>query len=145
MPQASSVARPHRCSPQDLGSMRNVLGILSDDKKKLRPDRLGVITGLGRSELARVTKKARPMLYERELPLKLSSSFTKAIYSLVIATDLAYELFGEREEDTKSWLMAPNTFLFGDSPFIVCMRGEGEKLIEWLSQRLRRPMLDSIR
>jgi len=96
------------------------------------------VTGLGRAELARATKKSRPMLYERELPLKLSSAFSKAIYSLVVATDLAFELFGENEEDTKSWLMAPNSLLFGDSPFMVCLRGEGDKLIDWLNQRLRR-------
>ena len=34
--------------------------------------------------------------------------------------------------------MAPNAMLFGDTPFEVCMRGEGEKLIEWLNQRLGR-------
>ena len=139
MPQASAVS-PQRLRPQDLGSMRNALGILSEDRKKLRPERLLSVTGLGRAELARVTKKARPMLYERELPLKLSSAFTKSIYSLVAATDLAYELFQENEEDTKSWLMAPNSLLFGDTPFMVCLRGEGDKLIEWLNQRLRRSM-----
>jgi hypothetical protein len=142
MPQTSTISTTHRLRPQDLGTMRNALGILSEDRKKLRPERLLSITGLGRTELSRVTKKARPLLYERELPLKLSSSFTKAIYSLVIATDLAFELFGENEEDTKNWLMAPNTLLFGDSPFIVCIRGEGDKLIEWLNQRLRRPTPD---
>lgn len=145
MPQAHATQNAHRLRPQDLGSMRNALGILSDDRKKLRPDRLLFITGLGRAELSRVTQKARPLLYEKELPLKLSSTFTKAIYSLVIATDLAFELFGENEEDTKSWLMAPNTLLFGDSPFMVCIRGEGDKLIEWLNQRLRRSGLEIAR
>lgn len=132
----------HRLKPHDLGSTKNVLGILSNDRMKLRPNRLLSVTGLGRSELSKVTIKARPLLYEKELPLKLSSAFTRAIYSLVIATDLAFDLFEENEEDTKSWLMAPNTLLFGDSPFIVCMRGEGDKLIAWLNQRLRRPTLE---
>lgn len=140
----TSTMSAHRLKPKDLGSMRNALGILSEDKKKLRPSRLLSITGLGRAELSRVTKKARPLLYEKELPLKLTSDFTKTIYSLVVATDLAFELFGENEGDTKNWLMAPNTLLFGDSPFIVCMRGEGNKLIEWLNQRLRRPSLELI-
>lgn len=133
---AENISRPLK--PQDLGSMRNSLGILTEDKKRLRPERLLSITGLGRTELSRATSKARATLYEKELPLKLSSSFTKAIYSLVIVTDLAFELFGENEASTTSWLMAPNTLLFGDSPFMVCMRGDGEKLIEWLNQRLRR-------
>jgi uncharacterized protein (DUF2384 family) len=140
MPQANATNGPHHYRPQDLGSMRNVLGILTDDKKKLRSERLLSVTGLGRAELARVTQKSRPTLYEKELPLRPSSSFTKAIYALVIVTDLSFELFGEDEEATKSWLMVPNTLLFGDSPFAVCMRGEGERLIEWLNQRLRRSM-----
>jgi hypothetical protein len=137
MPQTEALnPRPFR--PRDLGAMRNVLKILTEDQKKLRPKRLSSITGLGQTELASVTRKARPMLYKEELPLKLSSSFTKSIYSLVISTDLAYELFGENEDSTISWMMAPNTSLFGDSPFIVCLRGEGDKLIEWLNQRLGR-------
>lgn len=138
MSRASAVNTISPLKPQELGSLRNVLGILTEDKKRLRPERLIAITGLGRTELSRVTSKARAALYESELPLKISSSFTKAIYSLVIVTDLAFELFGENEASTTSWLMAPNTLLFGDSPFMVCMRGDGEKLIEWLNQHLRR-------
>ena len=122
--------------PRDLGAMRNVLGILTDDHKKFRPQRLSAITGLGVSELSRTIGKSRPMLYEKELPLKLSSEFAKAVFSLVMATDLAYALFGEDQENTTNWLMAPNSLLFGDSPFVVCMRGDGAKLIEWLNTRL---------
>jgi hypothetical protein len=122
--------------PKDLGSMRNVLGILTDDHKRFRPQRLSAITGLGASELSRAIQKSRPMLYEEELPLKLSSDFAKSIFSLVIATDLAHELFEENQENTTNWLMTPNSLLFGDSPFVVCMRGDGAKLIEWLNTRL---------
>lgn len=141
MTQAIALRSEPVLKPQDLGSMRNVLGILSEDKKKLRSDRLLSITGLDRAELSRLTKKSRPLLYKKELPLKLSSDFTQAIYSLVIITDLAFELFGENEASTTSWLMAPNTLLFCDSPFIVCIRGEGDLLINWLNQRLRRTSL----
>jgi uncharacterized protein (DUF2384 family) len=143
MSQTNAMRKTLRLKPEDLGSLRNALGILSEDRKKLRPDRLLSVTGLGRTELSRITKKSRPLLYERELPLKLSSAFTKEIYSLVIVTDLAFELFAENEENTKSWLMAPNTLLFGDSPFVVSLRGEGDQLIEWLNQRLRRSHSES--
>src|SRR3989344_9215240 len=109
--------------PEDLGAMKNTLKILTPDRKRYRPKRLLSITGLGQTELSRTLGTPRPRLYENELPLRLSSKVTKAIMSLVIATDLASELFEGSEEHTKNWLMAPNTLLFGDSPFIVCMRG----------------------
>ena len=122
----------------DLGALRNALGILTPDLRKFRPKRLMAITGLGQTELSKVTGKARPLLYEKELPLKISSTFAKAIFSLVIVTDLAFELFGADESETKKWLMSPNTLLFGDSPFLVCMRGEGHELMNWLNTRLGR-------
>lgn len=136
MTQASSPFRLNNSTKRDLGSMRNALGLLSDDQKKLRPERLLSVTGLGRSEVSRIAKKPRSAFYEKELPLKLSSDFSKRIYSLVIATDFAFELFGENEEDTKNWIMAPNSILFGETPFAVCLSGEGPKLIEWLKERL---------
>jgi hypothetical protein len=132
----SPTAEPIRS--QDLGSMRNALGILSPDLRRFRPKRLMAITGLGQTELSKVTGKARPLLYEKELPLKISSTFAKAIFSLVIVTDLAFELFGADENETKKWLMSPNTLLFGDSPFFVCLRGESTELMNWLNTRLGR-------
>ena len=62
----------------------------------------------------------------------------KRIVSVVIVAECAFELFGDNKEETSSWLMAPNAMLFGDTPFRVSPRGEGEKLIEWLNQRLGR-------
>ncbi len=138
MPQTEPLRPRRELEPGDLGSMRNSLGILTRDHKSFRPERLMDITGLGHTELSRMTGKARPLLYKKELPLKLSSNLAKSIIHLVVVTDLAFELFSKKEKDTTLWLMSPNTLLFGDSPFVVAMRGDGEKLITWLNTRLGR-------
>lgn len=120
----------------ELGTIKNSLGILSEDKSKFKPEKFALVTGLGKSELEKITGISRPQFYKKEIFLKPGSKILKRIVSVVIAADLAFELFGENKEETSSWLMAPNAILFGDTPFEVCMRGEGEKLIEWLNQRL---------
>ena len=55
---------------------------------------------------------------------------------VVIGTDLAVELFGDNTEEAVNWFQTPNTLLFGESPFEVCIRGEGKILINWLMGRL---------
>jgi uncharacterized protein (DUF2384 family) len=120
----------------ELGTIKNSLGILSEDGSKFKPDKFASLTGLGKTELEKITGISRPQFYKKEILIKPSSKILKRIVSVVIAADLAFELFGEDKKETSSWLMAPNAMLFGDSPFEVCMRGEGEKLIQWLNQRL---------
>ena len=120
------------------GAMRNVLGIISEDRTKYRPEALRKATSLGASALETLTGIHRVTLYKKEVPLKPSAKLTKRIFDVVLATDLAYELFGENHEETRTWLTSPNTYLFGASPFQVCFRGEGESLIRWLNQLLGR-------
>jgi hypothetical protein len=116
-----------------LGAIKNHLGILSDDGKKLRPQNLIRATGLGAAELSKYVQKQRPQLYREEIPL--SDALRKRIIQLVMATDIVFELLNKNLDETKSWMMVPNTVTFGDSPFEVCMRGDGETLIGWLRDR----------
>ncbi len=120
----------------ELGTIKNSLGILSEDKSKFKPEKFASLTGLGKSELEKITGISRPQFYKKEILLKPSSKVLKRIVSVVIVADLAFELFGEDKKETSSWLMSPNAILFGDTPFEVCMRGESEKLVEWLNGRL---------
>lgn len=124
----------------DLGAFKNSLGILSPDFTRINPKALFAVTGLNPSQLEKVTGIARPQFYKKHVQLKPSSKLLKNIISLVIATDVAFELFNHSAKETEVWLMAPNTILFGDSPFEVCMRGEGDKLIEWLNKRLNQSL-----
>jgi hypothetical protein len=116
-----------------LGALKNYFGILSDDGRRLRPQNFMNATGLGAAELAKFVQKSRPQLYREEIPL--SEKLRKRIVQLVMATDIVFELLDRNLEETKKWMMVPNTVVFGDSPFEVCMRGEGETLIEWLKER----------
>ncbi|MCX7977494.1 MAG: hypothetical protein N2578_00665 [Bdellovibrionaceae bacterium] len=119
----------------ELGRIKNYLGILSADKKSVRPDVLRGVTGLGATELARQTSFTRQQLYEEKLPLKLSDKLMRRIIHLVIATDEAFELLNHNHQETALWLMEPNAAFFGATPFEVCLRGDGEELIKWLRTR----------
>ena len=134
MPNAE---RQPRITASDLGSIKNQLGFLSSDYKKLRPRNLMQATGLGAAKLATLTGSLRTHIYREEIPLP-SSKLKKIILDLVQATDLACELFQNDLGETRRWMMLPNSMLFGQSPFEACFAGKGAGLIEWLNTRLNR-------
>lgn len=117
-----------------LGTFENRLKILSKDGQRFHPGALLDVTGLKGGQLGNVLSVSRPMLYREDLPMK--GRLRKTILALVRATDLAYELLGRNLEETKKWLRSPNTVYFGDTPFEVIMRGDGEEVISWISERL---------
>ncbi|NJL24960.1 MAG: hypothetical protein HC902_07150 [Calothrix sp. SM1_5_4] len=118
------------------GAIRNALGLLTDDHKSLIPSKFLEVTKLGPAEAERATGGQRTAFYRSTIPLKPSNKLTKKVTELVVMTDLAYELMGNSIEETAKWLMAPNSLLFGRSPFQVCMEGNATLLIEWLIDRL---------
>jgi hypothetical protein len=120
----------------DLGAIRNALEILSEDRKRIRPKVLSSVTHLGPTEIASQLKVSRPSVYKDEIIV--SKKLMDHIVQVVMATDLAYELLQESKEETMKWLMSPNSILSGDIPFVVCMRGDGHTVIDWLNARLGR-------
>lgn len=132
----------HSSKAHEYGKFRNALGILSADGKNIIPQNFLKVTGLGPSDVASRGNISRPQLYKKEIPIKVSTKFIKRVIDIVMVTDLAYELFGNNHEETKSWLMSPNSLLFGDSPFEVCMRGDAERLKKWLLERLDRKPIE---
>lgn len=121
---------------QQAGTIRNHLGILTTDKKKILPERLLSLTGTNPTQMSAVTGISRPQLYKKEIPVMPSNSFVKRILDVVVVTDLAYELFNKNAKETGAWLTTPNSLLFGDSPFEVCMSGQAGALKKWLLERL---------
>ena len=137
MPLETASRRPRRSlTAADLGTISNHLRILSDDHRKLRPNELQKVTGLGPVALQATTGIARPMLYRSEVTLRPTSGLTKKIMAFVAASDQAFELFDRNLGETVKWVSSPNAIFFGSSPFEVCMRGEGQRVIEWLNQHL---------
>ena len=120
----------------DLGAIRNALGILSDDRKKVRPNVFSSVTHLGPTQTASQLDVSRPSAYKKEVTV--SKKLMEHIVQLVLATDAVYELLNENREETMKWLMSPNSIFSGDSPFIVCMRGDGNVVTDWLNARLGR-------
>jgi hypothetical protein len=136
-------ALPHFFSPfdhfaemSDLGKISNYLEILAADYKHFFPQRLLEIYP-NATDLAQMLDLQRTQIYtKRGIPLKKGTSLRKKLISLVIAADLAYKLLDQDVEKTCHWLSAPNFILFGETPFEVIMRDEGEPLIAWLKERL---------
>ena len=118
------------------GAIRNALGFLTDDHQSLIPSKFLEVTKLGPAEAARELDGKRTAFYRGTIPLKASNKLTSKVRQLVAATDLAYELMGNSIEETAKWVMAPNSLLFGKTPFQVCMEGNAPLLIEWLIERL---------
>jgi hypothetical protein len=128
----SNAATSKKPEAPDLGSIQNRLGILSGDFKKFKPEAFFEATGLTGTQLAKVLKVQRPLLYRESLPLK---KLRTPIIQLVLATDLAFNLLANSIAETKRWLMSPNIELSGESPFEVILRGEGEEVVAWLLER----------
>ncbi len=131
------VATASAMKASDLGALKNSLHFLSDDGKKLRPRALMEATGLGAAQLATRLNRQRPHMYREEIPLP-TTKLKKCIIDLVLVTDLAFELFRGDRNETRRWMMLPNTVLFGKSPFEFCFANQGDSLIEWLNTRLNR-------
>lgn len=117
------------------GEIHNSLGFLTEDHKGLLPQTFMKTTNLNSTEAAKELDVPRPSVYKKIIPLKRSSKLRDRVLSVVSATDIAYELFNKNHEETAKWLMTPNILLFGKSPFEICMRGDGQRLIEWLLDR----------
>tara|TARA_Y100000768_G_C23986079_1_gene688910 strand:- start:590 stop:1006 length:417 start_codon:yes stop_codon:yes gene_type:complete len=120
----------------DMGAPENRLKMLSADLQYLVPKRFFEYSPLNKTDIAKEAGINRKTLYSDKVKLSTLKKLKKGIMQVVIGTDLAVELFGDNTEEAVNWFQTPNTLLFGESPFEVCIRGEGKFLINWLMGRL---------
>lgn len=78
----------------------------------------------------------RTNFYKEEVSFKRNKDLERKITGFVVVGDLAYELLEGNLKEVVIWLTSSNLEFFGDSPFDICLRGDGKKIIEWLYIRL---------
>lgn len=120
----------------NMGAPENRLKMLSPDLQYLVPKRFFEYSPLNKTDIAKQAGINRKTLYSDKVKLSTLKKLKKGIMQVVIGTDLAIELFDNKIEEAVNWFQTPNTLLFGESPFEVCIRGEGKFLINWLMGRL---------
>ena len=87
------------------------------------------------AELAKKVKRTRAAMYKEETPL--SKDFIEQfLVPIVISSDHAVELFNGDLEEARRWVLTPNSYFFGKSPFNACLLGDGKHIIDFLVERL---------
>jgi hypothetical protein len=120
----------------DLNQIKNRFGILDAKQNMVRPQKLREFIGgaMGVDELAHSLGKSRASMYRNSI--KLNRDFIeKYLIPIVWASDIAYELFDGDKEKARTWMLTPNSFFFGKSPFNVCLVGDGKAVIDLLLER----------
>lgn len=121
------------------GVIANSLHILTEDKKAFHPEQFFKYSPYTRAELAKEAGVSRTNLYKDTVALSTLKQLKKGILQVVMGLDLSIELFQEKESEAVQWFNAPNTMLSGESPFEVCIRGDGDGILNWLKGRLGYP------
>ncbi len=114
----------------------NRLGIISPDRKCLIPDKFFEHSPFLSPKAAEKAGVGAKALRADKVELDSLDDLREGIEQVVIATDLAVEVFAGDIDKAVGWFITPNDFTAGDSPFDVCLRGGGEFLINWLGGRL---------
>ncbi|MBP9709222.1 MAG: hypothetical protein KBD78_16425 [Oligoflexales bacterium] len=117
--------------------IQNKFGLLNDRLNRVRPPKLREFLGdeYTAEEVAKKIGKSRPSMYKPEI--QLSKDFIeKYLIPVVISSDLAIKLFNNKKEDARLWMLTPNSFFFGKSPFNLCLLGDGKEVISFLRERL---------
>ena len=122
----------------NLGGIQNHLGLLNDKKNAFYPNRLLEITGESPTTASKQVRIPRASFYKDEILFKRNKELERKIIDFVVVGDLVYELMDGNMKEVVVWLTSPNLEFFGDSPFEICLRGDGKKIIEWLYTRLGR-------
>jgi len=125
-----------KLSNDNIGTPKNSFKFLSPDHKELIPKRFFEYSPFNKTEIAKAAGINRKTLYSERVRLSTLNTLKIGVLQVVIGTDLALELFDGDKENAINWFNSPNTLLFGEAPFEVCMRGEGKLLIKWLKDRL---------
>jgi len=128
-------------SIHDYGSTKNLFGLMTEDNR-VRPDMFIEFLGssVKKADVARILNIPRPSVYKEAI--NLPEVFIKEkLIPIVIAADLAVELFSDREK-ARRWMLTPNSYFFGRAPFDMCIIGEGRPVISFLANHLGREILD---
>ena len=120
----------------DITDTDNRLGILSPDRKWLIPDKFFEHSPFPNPKAAKQAGVNVDDSHSEKVELDSLEDLKEGIEQVVIATDLTIELFQNDVEKALQWFLAPNEFTDWDTPFEVCLRGDGEFLINWLGGRL---------
>lgn len=118
------------------GEIHNSLGILTKDHKSFHPSKFFQYSPYSRADVAKQAGVARSNLYKDTVGLATLKQLKKGILQVVIGLDYSIELFENNNAEALKWFNSPNTMLSGESPFEVCLRGDGESILNWLKARL---------
>ena len=117
--------------------LENKLNILTADLQSLNLKKFFEYSPFQKEDLSRIPALRESNKYGQSVELKELKSLRKGIMQVVAGMDLAIELHQNNVEEAVHWFQEPNSFLFGDSPFEVCIRGDGEEFIEWLWESVK--------
>ena len=121
---------------ENYGQIRNRFGLLSKDNKRLETKKfLEFLEGEKINTIAQETGVPRTTFYQKSFILK--DEVQERLIPFVIAADLALDLFDDYEQ-ARMWIMTPNEYFFGKSPFQMAMRKQGEAVIILLRKWLGR-------
>jgi len=116
--------------------LRNDFGILTPDLQAIESQGLKKFLGKGRfkpSELSKSFNIGRTTFYESRI--KVSHEFIKEkLIPIALAAEIAADLFKDMEKG-RLWMLTPNSYFFGKSPFEVCLLGDGRAVLELLESR----------
>ena len=118
------------------GEIVNSLGILTEDHRGLHPSKFFKYSPYSRTDVAKQAGVARSNFYKDTVSLSTLKQLKKGILQVVIGIDYSLELFSNNTDEALKWFNAPNTMISGESPFEVCLRGDGEAILNWLKARL---------
>lgn len=117
--------------------LKNSFGILTPDFQAIEAKGLKKFLGEDRFKPADLSKSlgvARTTLYEKRI--KVSHEFIKdKLIPIALSAELAAELLEDMEKG-RLWVLTPNSYFFGKSPFEMCLLGDGKAVLELLQARL---------
>lgn len=117
--------------------LKNSFGILTSDLQAIESKGFKKFLGEDRFKPADLSKSlgiGRTTLYEKRV--KVSREFIKEkLIPIALSAEMAADILGNMEKG-RLWVLTPNSYFFGKSPFEVCLLGDGRAVLELLQSRL---------
>ena len=112
-----------------------ILNVVSGVKAISKTDKIDENTMFQSGSIAKAFTALTAVKMVQNGKFKLDDFIEKHLIPIVWAADIAYELFEGDKEKARTWMLTPNSYFFGKSPFNVCLVGEGKAVIELLLER----------